>query len=299
MKKLLTAVSALLLSSAAFAAVDMAEAMGNIQAAAQTRQKELQMQHSAGSHEKGVLPVKLTVSARVESAYAKVDPLEKDCPVVRISSHYLLGSMACVGLSEQATIAHSGGGSGDIVYSHPKVTRFIDKAVLNGATISKDHIFTSKENKIFLLRIDPANERLAQVVQNKPAVNLFVPQDPQVLKDLFSSKLNEECKKGRTCSDVNIAEVCTQTGCFKLGRKHGKGKTGDPVFGLVPDQSTEEFLLGFNITDVDLTTRKAGKSYQFFSPAAFEFIQQSVGKESADWAQIKRKQVSESYFQAN
>ncbi len=263
--------------------------------------KPLKIQHSSSAHEKGVLMVKLTVDAAVNSDYADNDPLVKECPVVRISSHYLMGSWACVGLSDRATIRHSGGGGGDPYYSHPTVIRWIENAIINGQVVSKDNIFSSKDNKIFLIRIDPANAKLKEAVENKPAVNLFVAKDPQKLKTAFSKAIlnRDECWPfgGRECADVKVATVCTETGCFRLGWKFIDGDSGDPVFGLVPERSTEEFLLGFNATDVDITDRQSGRTYFFLTPAAIQFLQANIEKHSpADWKQIKQKTVNEDYF---
>lgn len=270
--------------------------------------KPLKIQHSSSAHEKGVLMIKLTVDAAVNSNFADNDPLVKECPVVRISSHYLMGSWACVGLSEQATIRHYGGAGGGDYYTYPNVHRWIENAIINGQVVSKDQIFSSKENKIFLIRIDPDNAALKKAIQNKPAVNIFAPKDPQVLTNQFSNvQLNRErlCTSGRTCAEVEIATVCTETGCFRLAWKMIDGDSGDPIFGLLPDRSTEEFLLGFNITDVigkhSADERRSGRNYSFFDRAKLESFLRSVMEEesASDWKQVQNKLVSEDYFLNN
>ena len=299
MKKIFLLLAVMLCGASAFAAVSAEDISGALQ--------QLKIQHSANAHRQGVIPIQITVGAVVESDYADVDPLVKECPVVRISSHYLMGSWACVGLSEQATIRHYGGAGGGDYYTYPNVHRWIENAFINGQVVSKDQIFSSQENKIFLIRIDPADEVLKKAVQNKPAVNIFAPKDPTKLESSFSSiLLNRErllCNS-RTCSDMEIADVCTETGCFKLAwNARIRGDSGDPVFGMNPADSTEEFLLGFNITDVigkySADERRAGRTYSFFDRAKLEsFFAQTVGKDSpSDWQQIQNKMVSEDYFQ--
>ena len=263
-------------------------------------QKPLPMQHSANAHNKGVIPIKGTVDAYVNSAYADNSPLVKDCQAVRISSHYLLASMACVGLSERGIIYHYAGAGSAPQKTTPKVTRTIEQVRINGEVVDADHIIASKENKVFLIRIDPNNENLRKTIQNKPAVNLFIAKDPQTMKTIFSSvQVNRErlCLPSRVCAEVEITDVCTESGCFRLGWKLIRGDSGDPVFGLIPQLSTEEFLLGFNAADVVIDQRKAGRNYYFFPSEMAQFLQENIEKDSAeDWAQIKRKMVNEDYF---
>ncbi len=258
----------------------------------QNVEKALAMQHSSTAHNKGVIMVKLNVGAQVLEGADRVkdSSLEKDCPMVRISSHYLLGSYACVGLSDMGSFDHA---NASRAVERP-VRRYISKATINGVDIFSDRIFESKENKIFLVQIDPRQEDLRNAIENKPTVNLFVPNDPEVLEDFFSSTLLN-CGKN-SCEPISIKDVCTEKGCFKVARaKHGK--SGDPIFGLNPEKSTEEFLLGFNITDVERATRKGGKLYQFLTPEMINFIQEKIETVSPkDWAQIKRKTVNEDYF---
>lgn len=300
MKKIFLLLAVMLCGTSAFAAVSAEDISGALQ--------QLKIQHSANAHRQGVIPIQITVGAVVESDYADVDPLVKECPVVRISSHYLMGSWACVGLSEQATIRHYGGAGGGDYYTYPNVHRWIENAIINGQVVSKDQIFSSKENKIFLIRIDPDNAALKKAIQNKPAVNIFAPKDPQVLTNQFSNvQLNRErlCTSGRTCAEVEIATVCTETGCFRLAWKMIDGDSGDPIFGLLPDRSTEEFLLGFNITDVigkhSADERRSGRNYSFFDRTKLETFLRSVMEEesASDWKQVQNKLVSEDYFLNN
>ena len=282
MKKIFLLLAVMLCGASAFAAVSAEDISGALQ--------QLKIQHSANAHRQGVIPIQITVGAVVESDYADVDPLVKECPVVRISSHYLMGSWACVGLSEQATIRHYGGAGGGDYYTYPNVHRWIENAIINGQVVSKDQIFSSKENKIFLIRIDPDNAALKKAIQNKPAVNIFAPKDPQVLTNQFSNvQLNRErlCTSGRTCAEVEIATVCTETGCFRLAWKMIDGDSGDPIFGLLPDHSADE--------------RRSGRNYSFFDRSKLETFLRSVMEEesASDWKQVQNKLVSEDYFLNN
>lgn len=263
-------------------------------------QQALKMQHSVSAHDKGVIPIKVTVNAYIDSKYVNNDPLEKECQAVRISSHYLLASMACVGLSDYGTIMHYIGANSEAIKAKYKVSRSIMNVKIGGETIDGKNIVSSRDEKVFLIRIDPNNENLKKIVQNKPAVNLFVAKDPQILKNLFSNvQINRErlCTSDRVCADVEIADVCTETGCFKLKWKMIRGDSGDPIFGLNPEDSTEEFLLGFNAADVEIDQRQAGRDYYFFSATLAQFLQKNIEKVSdLDWKQIKRKMVNEDYF---
>lgn len=271
-----------------------------LEQAVSRQQQVLPMSPSPLAHKKGVLPIKLTVGAYFTEADADNDSLVKECPAVRISSHYLLASMACVGLSDTGTLYRYTGAGGGYNKSEQKVVRWIENVKIGKQIISKDNIAYSKESKLILVRIDPENKELKEAVQSKPAVNLFIPKNPQLLKSTFSNiKLNREeliCS-GRTCANVKISDVCTETGCFRLGWKFIDGDTGDPVFGLNPAKSTEEFLLGFNLTDVKVTDRQAGRDYHFFSANTIKFLQENIQTKSpADWEQIKKKMVDENYF---
>ena len=274
---------------------DFSEALNH----AATQQKELLMSPSPTAH-KNVIPLKITVDSMFTDVDAKGSRLVKDCPAVRISSHYLLASMACVGLSDTGTL-FSYRGAGDVPEeSQEKVIRWIENVKIGKQVISKENIAASKDSKLFLIRIDPNNQALRDAIQQKPAANLFIPKNPQMLKSTFSEvKLNREilvCSE-RTCATVNISNVCTESGCFRLGWKFIDGDTGDPVFGMNPDVSTEEFLLGFNLTDVDVKKRQSGRDYQFFSQETVKFLQDNVQPQSPkDWEQIKRKMVDETYF---
>lgn len=262
---------------------------------------QLKIQHSALSHEQGVLPIKITVYAYLQEGAANLDSLVKQCPVVRISSHYLLGSMACVGLSNYGTIYHYVGAGNPPIRSYPKVTRYITSADINGVIVPAEDITLDKQAKLFLVRINPANDQLKQAVENKPAVNLFVPKDPQHLKTAFSQTIlnRDECWHlgGRECANVEVVNVCNETGCFRLKRKVVRGDSGDPVFGLSQNTANEEFLLGFNVTDVKIDERQPGSKYHFFSQDTVKFLKDTIAEVSpADWEQIKRKTVNEDYF---
>ena len=312
-RQLLTLLFALGLLCPAGYAAQVDAVVAAVQQAVNT-QKPLKMQHSSNAHKLGVIPVKLTVQALLDKEDYDVRISEKECPVVRISSHYLMGSLACVGFSSRGTLRHSGGGSGDTFYSHPNVKeRKISAVKINGQTIKDEDIIESPENKIFLVRFDPskgspeANEKIKEMIQNKPAVNIFAPKDPTNLENSFTSiLLNRErllCSS-RTCSEMEIADVCTETGCFKLAwNAQIRGDSGDPVFGVNPENSTEEFLLGFNVTDViakrSAAERLAGRKYTFFDRAKLEsFLREKVESVSpSDWQQMQKKIVSEDYFQ--
>ncbi len=299
-KKLLTALcalSALAFSSGAAWAVSAEKA---VEQALLNKQQELLMSPSTNARE-NIIPLKITVGAEfVNSIEDRNDPLVKKCPAVRISSHFLLASMSCVGLSEYGTLYKSGGGSGEASVSKRKVTRWIMDITIGKEVIQRKDIFYNRYDKLILIYINPANGNLAKVIQPKPAVNLFVPKDPQSLKNTFSKQqLSREriCLSSRVCADVKVSQVCTEKGCFKLGLKFIDGDTGDPVFGLNPELSTEEFLLGFNLTDVKEDSRQSGRWYQFFTQDSVDFIKNSVEKRSPkDWAQIQKKMVNETYF---
>ncbi|WP_428065546.1 hypothetical protein [Candidatus Avelusimicrobium facis] len=299
-KKLLTALcvlSGLACLSGTAGAVSAEKA---VEQALRSKQKELLMSPSTNARE-NVIPIEITVGASfVDSIEDRNDPLVKECPAVRISSHFLLASMACVGMSEYGKLYKSGGGSGDIHISNQKVNRWIINAKIDDNVIPGKDVFYSRADKLILIYINPANPALAKIIQPKPAVNLFVPKNPQSLKNTFSKKqLNREsfCLPGRTCADVSVSQVCNENGCFKLGFKFINGDSGDPVFGLNPELSTEEFLMGFNKTDVEVTSRQSGSWYWFFTQNSVNFIKRSIEKKyPKDWSQIQKKIINETYF---
>ena len=119
--------------------------------------QELKMQHSASAHEKGIIPIQVKVASYIDAEQRSLPSLTKKCPVVRISSHYLLGSMACVGLSDYGTEYQYRGGGAEYEQVKHKVSRWVEAAFLDGQTIPQENIFASKKDKIFLVRIDPKN----------------------------------------------------------------------------------------------------------------------------------------------
>ena len=256
--------------------------------------------NSPGARDKGVLMSTLTVEAYLPDWDAALSvnnsTLHKPCPLVRISSHYLQGSYACVGLSEEGSFRH---GDDEHDTKH-KVERSISSIVIGDNVIEKANIFENRDLKIFVVKLDPNNQKLRELIQPIPAVNLVVAKNPQTLKLLFSNVIlnrDKVCGKGRACADdLSIGKCFPDEGCFELKGTYIKGKSGDPVFGAKRGKHGYEFLIGFNVTDVYKDQPQKGKNYHFFSKKTLDFLKGIMGKESLDWKQLDNKKVDEYYF---
>ena len=231
-----------------------------------------------------------------EEDYVNDSTLTKTCPLVRISPYYLLGSYACVGLSDEGSFDHS---AADRVIKR-KVTRHISQVTIAGQKIDSKNVFQSRDLKIFLVKLDPDNSSLRKAIEGKPAVNLFVPKDPGTIKTLFSDVIlnrKEVCGSGRTCADdLTIGKCIPDKGCFELKGTVIRGASGDPLFGTRLEKNTYEYLLGFNVTDVERDNRKKGTQYHFFTNDTLKFLKDKMGENSEDWRQVNKKKVSEDYF---
>lgn len=255
---------------------------------------------SPNAHKEGVIYMELLVDGSFVGVEGRVLTSKKECPAVRISPNYLLASAMCMDISGMGIIQHYKG-SDYIVEEKARVDRYISGAVIDGVTIPrKDIQYINGENemKLVLIYIDGNNEKLRRAVETKPIPNLFVAKNPANLPEVFDElTLNREDwygGDGRTCADVDIAEVCTEDGCFKLCWKMIDGDTGDPVFGRIPKRTTQEFLLGFNATNAK-GKRQSGRYYHFFSQKTLDFLRKSLPEK--EWKYLQRKVVNESFFQ--
>ena len=80
---------------------------------------------------------------------------------------------------------------------------------------------------------------------------------------------------GRTCKNVSVKKVCSEEGCFKVCWKPISAQTGSPLFGL-PDDSQEEFLLGFNAAEPDGENRTSGEVYYLLNSKTVPFLQKNM-----------------------
>ncbi len=289
--KILSALAALMLLSPMAQAVTGEDVAKAVQQAAAS-----QLHLSTKAHEKAVVPIRISVEAKFQhQSQDEPNILEKKCAAVRISSGYLLASMACVGLQKTANATDHHGSS----YKKQVAYRKIRYIKVDGVKVSNRDIRYSEKAKLILIRLDGRNNDLVDKVQSKALANLFVPKNPNKIKNMFSQVFyNRTCypiRFGRTCTETCINGVCrTNPDCYLTDDEIIDGDTGDPLFGLNPQQSTMEFLLGFNAAEPDGASRTSGRKYFYFTPESIRFIKENVS--STDWQEIQRKIVDESFF---
>lgn len=256
--------------------------------------KKLAESSSTDAHKKGVIMIKLEVDAEFIGVDANNDPIEKDCPAVRIAPNTLLASRACIDLSGKGTLIRSGGGSGDLFYSEHDVARWVSSIKIEGVTIGEENF--REDGKLLLIAIDGSNEKLQKAIQKMPIVDLFVAKDAQNLKTTFPEiTLNRnDMLWGRECAPVDVVNVCTEEQCFKICWKAVRGDTGDPVFGRNPDTNNLEYLLGFNVTNSDKDGRNPGRWYHFLSQSSLDFFKKNLLKQ--EWDYIKKHVKDETLY---
>ncbi len=257
-------------------------------------QQKMSSSSSTNAHKKGVLMIKLTVDASFQDVDANNDPIEKECPAVRIAPNTLLASRACIDLSGVGTLVGYRGAGAEPERSKHKVSRWIENIKVEGVTLGKDKF---RQNDLLLaIAVDGKNEKIKKAVQKMPITDLFVANNPQKLKDTFPKMtLNrDDAFWGRECAEVDIVNICTEQQCFQVCWKWIDGKTGDPVFGRNPDTNNLEYLLGFNRCNSDKDGRNGNRWYHFLSKSSLDFLKNNVT--ASDWAYINAHKKDENLY---
>lgn len=295
MKKLLSALC-LCLTATAFAGGLSVQGRQTLDQAVQAAATRLDPT-STGSHEDGVIPVTFRVLAKFDEDYAKENKLDKDCVAVRVSSQYLMASMACIGLSDRATKnSYAGAGSAPYRITTKVAYRTIDYVQIGSEKIQSSDIYTSYAARVILIRWNGKNANLKKQIAGLPIPNLFIPKNPASLKTTFSKVVvnrNRMPNTGRTTANVKISSVCSQKGCFDVEWKAISAQTGSPIFGLHKD-TNQEFLLGFNSAEPDGAHRESGETYYLLTDKVSTFLQDTLEPEA--FAKVQRKIVDETFF---
>lgn len=256
--------------------------------------KRLTVSSSSNAHEDGVIMIKLMVDADFLDVDHKNKPRAKKCPAVRIAPNTLLASRACIDLSGKGKYYQFRGCGEYDVSTHP-VKRWIDRIIINDVTIRPQDF---RENDLLLLiAIDGTNKKLKEAIEKLPISDLFVAKNAQKLQDTFPKiTLNRDDMifSDRECANVDIVTVCTDAQCFQVCWKSIDGDTGDPVFGRNPDKSNLEYLLGFNVTNSDLDSRRSGRWYHFLSQSSLNFMQKNLP--AAEWNYINSHRKNENLY---
>ena len=252
---------------------------------------------STDSHEDGVFEVTFRVRSKFDEPYAKEHAFDKTCAAVRISTHYVLASMVCIGYSNTSQkTTYMGAGEPPAVTQTPVAYRIVDYATIEGQKISAKNIFTNYDARVILLRWDDKNAKLKKELSPLPIPNLFIPKNPQSLKTTFDDIVvnrNRFPNVGRTTADVDIATICTATRCFQVEWKAIDAQTGSPIFGLL-DNNNQEFLLGFNAAEPIGSNRQSGKTYFLLTDKLVPFLRQVMDEQ--EFNNVQRKIVDETFF---
>lgn len=285
MKRILTAVVCLLAASYAAANPPV-----NKMAVAQRMRES----SSTNAHKQGVIMIKLVVDAAFHGVDANNDPIEKECPAVRIAPNTLLASRACIDLSGKGELIESQGSAGVKITDGLAVSRWITNVKVNGVTLGTDKF---RQNDLLIaIAVDGNNAKLREAVQKMPITDLFVAKNAETLKTVFPKMtLNrDDMTWGRECASVDIVNVCTEAKCFQVCWKFIDGDTGDPVFGRNPDTDNFEYLLGFNVRNSKKNKRQSGRWYHFLSQSSLDFFKTNLSQE--DWKYIKAHAKNENIY---
>lgn len=257
-------------------------------------QQKMKPSSSTNAHKKGVIMIKMVVDATFTEVDANNDPIEKECPAVRIAPNTLLASRACIDLSGKGELhRYVGAGAGPDI-SIEKVNRWISSIKVNDVTLGQDKF---RQNDLLLaIAVDGNQPKLKEIIQKMPITDLFVAKNVETLKTVFPEMtLNrDDMMWGRECASVDIVNVCTESQCFQVCWKMIDGDTGDPVFGRNPNTDNFEYLLGFNVRNSKLNKRKSGRWYHFLSQSSLDFFKTNLSKE--DWAYIKAHAKDENIY---
>ena len=256
--------------------------------------KKLAESSSTNAHKKGVIMITLVVDAEFTYIDATNKAIEKECPAVRIAPNTLLASRSCIDLSGKGTLIHYTGSHSEPIYTEEEVTRWVSDIKIQKESLGKNSF--REEGKLLLISIDGSNEKLRNIVQKMPIVDLFVAKNAVSLKNTFPEiTLNrDDAFWGRECASVDVATVCTQEQCFQVCWKVIRGDTGDPVFGRNPKVNNLEYLLGFNETNADKDGRNPGRMYHFLSQSSLDFFKRSLAKQ--EWDYIRRHMKDETLY---
>ena len=249
------------------------------------------------AHEQSVVPVTFKVRELLDTPNAKSQTVEKSCTAVRIAEQYLLASMACMGL-EKTVWRWVDEPEGPAIRELNVVSREVMSVVVEPAhfTIPQESIYTNRDARVILIRWEKHNTPMVEQVGPLPIANLFIPQHPQELKNIFPQPLVNHRhyfgQEGRMVHAAIMSEVNLPEGVFVVNWKWVDAQTGDPVFGVTQDQ--QEFLIGFNVTEPDSQGPRSGNRFAFFSAGTVEFLRRSMDRFS--FAQIRPQIKDESYF---
>lgn len=243
---------------------------------------------SIDASKNGVVMLKLRITGTWDSPSSSGDIKEYNiqCPAVRITDNYLMAYRGCMDISGKGEVEiYEGAASSRI--EQASVSRHIKYITLNGETISDSHFTKDGSDKFFLVFIDGNKLNLRKAVEGKPIASLFVAKDPNKLPDVFEKLiLNRETmtpfSHSRECAKVDIKTVCTAKQCFQICWKAIDGDTGDPVFGLNPNKTTEEYLMGFNARNAE-KSRNSGPNYYFFSDAELDFLRNKLPQKAYNY----------------
>ena len=288
MRKLLLLLS-ICVASTAFAGEISMQGLQKIAQAAQ--EAAFLMPTSTGSHENGVIPIKLDVVSKFDQEIAKENSLVKDCVAVRIAPQYLLASLACRAVED---VGYKKTPSGNV---QDKVAyRYVRSIQIFGEIISGNDIYESETARAILIHWDPNNIILKSQIAPLPIPNLFIPKRPVTLKSVFDTVVvnrNRMPNTGRTITELKVTDVNAKKQTFDVKRTKIRAQTGSPVFGLRKN-TNQEFLMGFNAAEPFMGDRRSGTTYYYFSNQLVDFLKKYM--EESSFARVNKKIVDETFF---
>ena len=269
--------------------------------AAKLEATQAQAQQAAQDvHDDAVVDMVLSVSSAWENpinAYsAREHTYEKPCSAVRVDKNWLLASLACRGVGETATAYDHNGQAYDkkVAYRRINGARIRSKASHARDTITKSNIFVDETAQIILLKLNLANEDLADEMEGVDVAKLLIPAKPvQVATDYTDAYINRErCGLPGRCSDsVGIDGYCTKNQCFRTEWELIDGDAGDPLFVL---KGNREFLVGFNNAVINGEDSQSGRWYRTFNHNTLQALQSILTKQDpAAWKRVSQ-QISQS-----
>ena len=248
--------------------------------------------NSTNAHKNGIVAIELTIKAKFDEPYAWENTLTKQCVAVKIAPNYLLASLTCKGTTDTATVYHYRGSTEP--YEAEKNVPLEYRNIVS-IQIEEETITTFKEDKKTKLLLIKLNDKLAEQLQAKPTVNLFVPDDLASVGEVFEQLIvnRNSMLSGRTCATNTFSHVCNDQQCVRVCWKAIDADNGDPIFGLNPKKDNQEFLVGFNDAEPDGANRGQGRNYRVLSQASLQFLKSNVPDV---WQRLQKKIVDESFF---
>ena len=256
-------------------------------------------------HDAAVFDMELRVHSKFEKQLQGDNEriYDKPCSAVLIDQHWLLASLSCRGVGEYASAYDH---YGNVAMTKKVAYRKIEKASIRAHYMnSRDDIwardiFTDEGSQLILLYLDPTNTSLMDEINDNGTViaSMLIPDNPSSVTNdaIDNAYINRErwCEAGRCSDAVDVAEYCTNNGCYKIGLELVDGDAGDPLFVVSKQNSDNEYLIAFNNAEIIGSDTQSGKTYKALNKSSLNFIKKIVSqKDKAAWNRIAQRTKQE------